>query len=167
MTVVTETALGLGSNLGDRQASLLGAIGALARTEGIWLSAVSSLWNSAAWGLTDQPDFLNACILVRTELAPMALLDTCRSIESMCGRVRDVRWGPRTLDIDILFYGAEQIETETLTLPHPRMLERNFVLAPLAEIAPDHILSGKRVVEHLRNVPMTGLERVGALNGWR
>ena len=108
----------------------------------IELGRVSSLYETAPVGLTDQPDFLNAVAAVRTTLAPRDLLDRLLRVENRMGRVRNLRWGPRVIDLDLLLYGDAQVETLGLTVPHPRLRERAFVLVPLAEIAPDLRLPG-------------------------
>lgn len=146
---MAEAALGLGSNLGDRQAHLAGAVRALDVMEGVSVSAVSSLWETPPWGIEDQPHFLNACVLIETSLSPIAVLDACLAIERDHGRERALRWGPRTLDMDVLYYDEIEMSEERLILPHPRMLLRSFVLAPLAEIAPGKIIGGATIRENL------------------
>lgn len=136
-TVPVQAALGLGSNIGDKQAYLADALERLAATPGITVLSRSSLYRTEPWGMTDQDWFLNACALVETELSATALLARCLEVEQELGRVRDIRWGPRKIDIDVLVYGDEQIDADGLTIPHPRMAERAFVLVPLAEIWPD------------------------------
>lgn len=131
--MIVNTFLSLGSNLGDRVATLIRAQHEL-ETVGQLLS-VSSFYQTAAWGKTDQPDFINQAIELQTTLPPQTLLEVCMNIEKYLGRERTEKWGTRTLDIDILFYGNEIINTPTLQVPHPRMHLRKFVLVPLAEIA--------------------------------
>lgn len=125
----------LGSNIGDRAAHLRRARQALATAAGELL-ATSSLYQTAAWGLEDQPAFLNQALAVRTALPAPALLAACQATEQQAGRERHRRWDARTLDVDILFYGPEIITTPTLTVPHPALPARRFALLPLAEIAP-------------------------------
>lgn len=146
---MAEAALGLGSNLGDRQAHLAGAVRALGAWEGIAVSGVSSLWETPPWGIEDQPHFLNACVLIETSLSPIAVLDACLAIERDHGRERSLRWGPRTLDMDVLYYDDVEMADDRLILPHPRMLLRSFVLAPLTEIAPEKLISGVTIRENL------------------
>jgi len=134
--------LGLGANLGDRRASIKTALRKLAVQPTIRLARVSSLYETAPVGVTDQPFFLNLVAAVRTSLSPQALLDILLHIENQMGRVRTERWGPRVIDIDLLLYGGEQIALPGLTVPHPRLRERSFALIPLAEIAPDLTLPG-------------------------
>jgi 2-amino-4-hydroxy-6-hydroxymethyldihydropteridine diphosphokinase len=102
----------------------------------------SSLYQTAAWGMTDQADFLNQVIEVETTLAPEAILTQLLAIEQLFGRVRDVRWGPRSIDLDLLLQGDVQLKTELLEVPHPRMQDRKFILIPLVEIAPDVLHPG-------------------------
>ena len=129
--------LGLGGNLGDPEAAMRAALAELERLGGTRIVAVSSLWRTPPWGKADQPDFLNAVCEIRTALDPRQLLAACLSLEAAQRRVRGERWGPRTLDIDILRFGDRRIDEPGLSVPHPRMAERAFVMAPLAEIAPD------------------------------
>ncbi|WP_105994626.1 2-amino-4-hydroxy-6-hydroxymethyldihydropteridine diphosphokinase [Staphylococcus simulans] len=136
---MTEVFLGLGSNVGDREAQLKAAIDLLDEQQDIEVIKVSSFYETAPVGYVDQPDFLNLCIKIETELSPHEVLERGLAIEQQLHRVRKERWGPRTLDIDILLYGDEIIETKDLSIPHPRMTERAFVLIPLQEIAPDKV----------------------------
>jgi 2-amino-4-hydroxy-6-hydroxymethyldihydropteridine diphosphokinase len=139
---VARVYLGLGSNLGDRAANLREAARRLA--EKVTLLRVSSLYETEPWGVTDQPKFLNAACAADTGLSPQELLQFTQSIELDLGRVRSARWGPREIDIDILLYDDLVIETRDLTVPHPRLRERAFVLVPLVEIAPEMIHPGNR-----------------------
>ena len=132
--VPTLAYLLLGSNLGDRAALLAAARQELAATAGE-IVAASGLYETAAWGREAQPAFLNQALVVRTGLRPKALLAACQAAEQHAGRQRLEHWGSRTLDIDILLFGAEIVDTLTLTIPHPRLSERRFALVPLAEIA--------------------------------
>lgn len=129
--------LSLGSNVGDRLANLREAVSRLNSVDGCRVVSMSSVYETEPVGFEDQPDFLNMVVCVNTSLDAMSLLRFCQSIESEMGRVRTIRWGPRVIDIDILLYGNERIETGDLVLPHPEMLRRGFVMIPLAEIAPD------------------------------
>jgi 2-amino-4-hydroxy-6-hydroxymethyldihydropteridine diphosphokinase len=131
------TYLGLGSNLGDRKANLEQAIQKLAVHPKVKISKISSFHETVPVGYEAQPDFLNAVVEVETTLDPKQLLDLALSIETSMGRKRTIRWGPRVIDIDILLYDNEHIEEDGLSIPHPRMLERRFVVEPLAEVAPD------------------------------
>jgi 2-amino-4-hydroxy-6-hydroxymethyldihydropteridine diphosphokinase len=130
--------IALGSNLGDRQATLEGAIAALDGTRGVAVQKVSSFYETEpVGGPSGQGMFLNAAAVLETTLEPLGLLQVLQEIETRFGRVRTVRWEARTLDLDLLLYGDQIIETAELTIPHPRMAERRFVLEPLAEVAPD------------------------------
>ena len=124
--------LGLGSNLGDRVAHLRGAVAAIPD-----LVATSPVYETEPVGGPDQGAFLNLVAELHTELAPRELLELCRSLERAAARVRDVRWGPRTLDVDVLLIDGVVVDEPDLQVPHPRMWERRFVLAPLADLAPD------------------------------
>ena len=141
--------LGLGSNLGDREAYLCQALHALAATPGLTLSCYSSLYVSAPWGKEDQDDFYNAVVALSCTLTPQQLLTCAQAIEKAAGRVRLEHWGARVLDVDILAYGQQQIHDPTLIIPHPYIAQRAFVLRPLAEIAPMLYLPGLGVVAQL------------------
>lgn len=123
-------------------ATLQGAVDALGRVPGLTLHAVSSVYRTAPWGGVEQDDFLNIVVAGVTELDPLDLLDATQRIELDFDRVREKRWGPRTLDIDLVLVGTRRVSGERLTLPHPRAQERNFVLIPWAEIEPDASLPG-------------------------
>jgi 2-amino-4-hydroxy-6-hydroxymethyldihydropteridine diphosphokinase len=140
---VTRAYVGLGANLGDRERTLRAAAEALGALR------LSSIRETEPWGLTDQPRFLNAVAELETELRPRGLLEVLLEGERAHGRVRAERWGPRTLDLDLLLYGDEAIDEPGLTLPHPRLHERIFVLEPLAELAPDLNVPGKGRVRDL------------------
>ena len=144
-------AIALGGNLGDVPAAFVFALRRLTATPSVRVVAVSSVYRTPAWGKTDQPDFLNAAALLETALAPEALLDLLLDIEKEAGRERRERWGPRSLDLDIVTLGDIVCDTQRLTLPHPHAAERAFVLVPLAEIAPQVRLGG-RLVSELRDV---------------
>lgn len=134
---MTRVYLSLGSNMGDRQGYLQKAVESLNRLPETDVKAVSSYYETAAWGLTDQADFLNLALALDTQLPAETLLSSCQQIEKNLDRVRHEHWGPRTVDIDILLYGQETWGTEHLKVPHPFMNQRAFVLVPLLEIAGD------------------------------
>ncbi|RIL73104.1 2-amino-4-hydroxy-6-hydroxymethyldihydropteridine diphosphokinase [Staphylococcus devriesei] len=136
---MVQAYLGLGSNIGEREQQLQEAINMLNNTDGIEVVNVSPIYETAPVGYTEQPNFLNLCIEIATELTPQALLKSCFEVEQRLHRVRKIRWGPRTLDVDILLYEDNIIEEDNLVVPHPRMSERAFVLIPLNDIASDKI----------------------------
>jgi len=142
-------ALGLGGNLGDVVDAFAYALAGLKAAPGVRILRPSSVYRTAPWGKLDQPPFLNMAVLVETTLAAGDLLQLCLDLERGRGRERIERWGPRTLDIDVLTYGEEAIDAPNLTIPHPRMGERAFVLAPLAEIAPELKIGGRSAAELL------------------
>ena len=146
---MAEAALGLGTNLGDREAALARAVDLLAAIPGITLGAVSRLYRSAPWGLADQPDFLNLCLLIDTDLQPADLLAACKQVEEKLGRQSRVRWGPREMDVDILLMPGVEMDTESLVIPHPRITERRFVLEPLSQLVPDWLLAGGGTVKSM------------------
>ncbi|MFN3285687.1 MAG: 2-amino-4-hydroxy-6-hydroxymethyldihydropteridine diphosphokinase [bacterium] len=131
--------LSLGSNVGDRRANLVAAL-RLLDAEGVRLVRQSSWYETDPVGYTEQPPFLNLVVEVRTALDPLALLRCAQRVEAALGRVREVRWGPRTVDVDLVLYGQRVIRTGELVVPHPRLRERAFVLVPLCEVAPDLVL---------------------------
>lgn len=162
----TTAYLGLGGNIGDPRHAMASALRALDAADAIGITAVSSLYRTPPWGRVDQPDFLNCVAGVLTALSARALLDLCLETERALKRVRAERWGPRLIDIDVLVYGRERIEADGLTIPHPRMLERAFVLAPLAEIAPGLVLDGVPATGRLARVDQAGIERLPGGSGW-
>lgn len=149
-----KTYLLLGSNLGNREQCLENALCLINERIGV-VFATSSIYETAAWGKTDQPGFLNLAVGVHTTLTPLALLDTVLAIEETLGRVRHERWGARLIDIDVILYNDEAInEGEKLQVPHPEMQNRKFVLQPLAEIAPNliHPILHQTITEMLANL---------------
>jgi 2-amino-4-hydroxy-6-hydroxymethyldihydropteridine diphosphokinase len=134
---VRRAYLGIGSNLGDRVSHLQGAVDALGATDGLDVVGVSPVYETVPVGGPPQPDYLNAVVAVDTALTARALLEVAHRIEVAADRVRTVRWGPRTLDVDVLLVGNEQVDEPDLVVPHPRMTERAFVLVPLADLAPE------------------------------
>lgn len=156
--IAVPAALGLGGNVGDVAAAFSAALAALAAAPGCTLTACSSVYRTPPWGKTDQPAFLNMAALLMTELSAHDLLALCLSIEARLGRERRARWGPRTLDIDLLTYGEAQIDEPDLVVPHPCLAARAFVLVPLAEIAPDLRIGGATVAELLTQVDARGIK---------
>jgi 2-amino-4-hydroxy-6-hydroxymethyldihydropteridine diphosphokinase len=126
--------IGLGSNLGNKSGNIQNALDCIADIEGVNIKKLSSQYLTAPWGRTDQDDFINQVIEIETELSPLNLLYRLQDIEIKLGRQRDEKWGPRTIDLDVLLYGEETIHLEELDVPHPYLLERLFVLIPLEEI---------------------------------
>ena len=156
---MTNVFLGLGGNLGDRRETMRSAVEAI--REVIDDVRVSSLYESAAWGVTDQPAFLNAVVRGRTSLKPLDLLDAMQAIENDLGRVREQHWGPRLIDIDILLYGSAVIDEPRLQVPHRYMTQRGFVLRPLADLAAGLTLpDGSLVGELLTTVSQDDLKRI-------
>lgn len=150
----------LGSNLGDPRQQVLDALDALARLPGTRVLARSCLYRTPPWGVLEQPPFVNAVALLETDLSPHALLDALLAIEHSAGRTRDAgRWGPRTLDLDLLHMPGVCLDDARLTLPHPRMAERAFVLLPLHDLDPTLELPGQgRVDRLLEQVDRAGCE---------
>jgi len=128
--------IGLGANIGDRERNLLQAVRALDESEGVRVIRCSSIYETDPVGYEAQPLFLNMCAAVSTTLGPRELLETCLRIERSMGRTREIRWGPRTIDLDLLLYGDVELSSPELELPHPRIAERLFVLIPLLEVLP-------------------------------
>lgn len=151
---MTRAHLGLGSNLGDRLAYLQGAVSALAATPGIEVAAVSRVYETVPVGGPEQGRYLNAVVAVDTDLGARQLLAVAQRLETAAGRMRAERWGPRTLDVDVLLVGDEQVDSAELTVPHPRWQERAFVLAPLADVAPELVTPPRGGWE---GVQLTGL----------
>lgn len=144
--------LGLGSNLGDRLALLQRAVDLLDGRDGLRVVRSSRVYETKPVG-PPQPEYLNVVIEVRTDLEPAELLDVCLGVETELGRVRAERWGPRTIDIDVLTYGRRTVAEPNLQIPHPLMHERGFVLVPLTELDPDPMLPGDRTLASLRPSP--------------
>jgi len=141
--------IGLGSNIGDRAGYLARAIHMLQEHSGIRLEACSAIYETAPVGFTDQPSFLNQVIRIATLLTPKSLLEWMLATEQQLGRERHIRWGPRTIDLDLLLYGDLVMETGDLTIPHPRMMERAFVLVPLQEVYQGNRLLPKESLSRL------------------
>jgi len=151
--------LALGSNVGDRLEQMHSAVQLLA-DEGVELVAASPVYENRAVGMGDADPFLNAVIEIQTESNPTKLLGVCLDVEQQLGRVRKSTWAPRTMDIDLLIYETIEINTDRLRLPHPRITERDFVLKPLADVAPDYVLYGKTIREWLNQLPSVELKKI-------
>lgn len=149
--------LGLGTNLGDRMVNLSRAMEGL--SEEVCITAVSPVYETEAWGIEDQPDFLNMCLCGETDFSPDALLRYVKQLEMQLGRIAAERWGPRLIDIDVLFYDQLVIAGTALTIPHIGVAERASVLVPMADIAPDlvHPLLLKSISEILQSVERSGV----------
>jgi 2-amino-4-hydroxy-6-hydroxymethyldihydropteridine diphosphokinase len=150
-----------GANLGEPVETLRAAAVALGRRPGVELVAGSPVYRTRPIGPPGQPDYANAVARVETTHEPEALLDVLHAVEAEFGRVRDVRWGPRTLDLDLIWYDGEERTDERLTLPHPRAHEREFVLRPLVDLDPDLVLRGRRAGDWLAGLDPQGVETVG------
>ena len=159
---MAEALLGLGGNVGNVRTTLDRAVAALCDGREVRLVARSADYRTPPWGVTNQPAFVNLALAVGTTLSPRALLERVLGVEATFGRdrAREQRWGPRTLDIDIIAYDDIAIDEPGLTLPHPRLFERAFVLAPLAEIAPDRTIKGIRIAEALARLGASGVEKL-------
>ena len=163
---MTIAILGLGGNVGDTRRLLAGALDRLAQHPEIRVEAVSALYRTPPWGKTDQPPFLNAAARIETSLSARGLLDAVLTIERQLGRERTERWGPRTVDLDILLFGDEPIDEPGLHVPHPRLTERAFALAPLVDVMPEAKLSGRPAADWLDDSDRAGMVRL-AEPGWQ
>jgi 2-amino-4-hydroxy-6-hydroxymethyldihydropteridine diphosphokinase len=153
-----EAIIALGGNIGNVVENFASALCSL-RASGLKITATSSLYRTAPWGKTDQPDFLNMCASVQTSLSAHDLLHLCLAVEQAHGRKRQEQWGPRTLDLDLIDYDGQEISDKELNLPHPRAHERAFVLFPLADIRPHLIVAGKSVAWHVSHCDQSGVMR--------
>ena len=162
MTIVV---LGLGGNIGDSRKNLAAAIERLAADPRIRVEQVSALYLTPPWGKIDQPAFLNAAVRIDTALPPRPLLDAILGIELEFGRQRLERWGPRQIDIDILLFGAVEMDEPGLHIPHPRLKERAFALMPLIDVLPDAVISGRPARDWLALASSSGIQRL-AEPGW-
>jgi 2-amino-4-hydroxy-6-hydroxymethyldihydropteridine diphosphokinase len=154
--------LALGTNRGDRTGHLRGAVDGLRAM--VEVRALSDVYETAPFGVTDQPPFLNMAVAAATRLEPETLLLGVKALERALGRTASVRMGPREIDIDLLLWGDVVLETELLTIPHPGLMERNFVLRPLLDVAPElrHPVTGERLADRLHLLGMAGVRRLGA-----
>ena len=159
---MADALLGLGGNVGDVRATLDETVALFANGKDVVLRARSSDYATPPWGVTDQPPFVNLAIAVETTLSPRALLDRALNVERAFGRdrSRETRWGPRTIDIDLIAYDDLVCDEPDLILPHPRLFERAFVLVPLAEIVPERIISGRRIRDALAAIDAADIKRL-------
>lgn len=144
--------LGLGTNMGDRIEYITSACEILSNNENIKIINKSNIYETKAWGYTDQADFLNLCLEIETSLDEYKLLETCQEVEQKLNRERIIRWGPRTIDVDILFFNDIILDNENLSLPHPRISERAFVLIPLMDLNKNLLIKGKVISEYLNSL---------------
>ncbi|QCI66491.1 2-amino-4-hydroxy-6-hydroxymethyldihydropteridine diphosphokinase [Phreatobacter stygius] len=160
---MTEALVSLGGNVGDVRATLDRAVQLFCDGVEVRLVARSSDYMTPPWGVTDQPAFVNLCLVVKTALSPRRLLERALAVEATLGRdrARALRWGPRPVDIDLIAYGDVSLDEPDLHLPHPRLRERAFVLVPLAEIAPDRIIDGVSVGAMLGGIDAGGIDAGG------
>ncbi len=159
---MADAFLALGGNIGDSRSILNRAVGMLCDGKDITCTARSSDYETPPWGMEHQPPFVNLCLAIKTALTPYKLLERTQGVEGELGRDRpaEERWGPRTCDIDILAYDDVKMNDRNLTLPHPLMFERAFVLVPLAEIAGDKVIAGKRVKDWVHEVDAAGIRKL-------
>lgn len=162
---MTRAVLGLGGNIGDSRGTMAAALSRLAENPAISVIAVSPLYETPPWGRTDQPPFLNAAALVETSLPARDLLEAILDVERSLGRERTERWGPRIVDIDILFFGDETIDEPRLQVPHPHLHERAFALRPLVDVMPDGAFRGRRADAWLAELDQAGMTEVASA-GW-
>ena len=147
--------LSIGANLGDREGTLKRAVALLDANPDVTVTAVSPFYETPPWGKEDQPPFINGAVAVETSLAGPDLLERCLAIERQLGRGRHEKWGARTIDIDLVYSPDEACQTQTLTLPHPYLTQRAFVLVPLRDLVPDLILFGRPIDDWLAQLPDT------------
>lgn len=159
-------AIGFGGNIGNPRKTMARALTLLDERDDIQIRTVSRLYRTPPWGNTDQEWFLNACVLVETTLNPHELLKVCLDTELALGRVRADRWGPRTIDLDVLLHGDFLSDHADLTVPHPRMTERAFVMVPLADIAPQAVVNLQSVADWSSLVDSEGIETLSRDGDW-
>ena len=158
MTDWITACLGLGGNIGDVRAAMISALAKLDGERSIRVVDVSPIYKTPPWGNEDQDWFLNACALVKTTLSAKDLLDACLDAEKSLKRIRKERWGPRTIDLDILIYGDKRVDEPNLQIPHPRIAERVFVLKPMADLLPDAVIDGITIGELLAQADASQIE---------
>ncbi|KAB0680849.1 2-amino-4-hydroxy-6-hydroxymethyldihydropteridine diphosphokinase [Aureimonas leprariae] len=163
---MTRALIGLGGNIGDPATAMAQALRWLDARDDAEVVSVSRLYRTPPWGKTDQPDFLNAVAAIETSLAPWPLLEVCLGVERELKRERRERWGPRPIDLDILDHGGLAYHDDALTLPHPRMAERAFVLVPLADVDAGFGIGGRTVSTLLSGLDRAGIEPATADGSW-
>ena len=156
--------LGLGTNMGNRENYLREAVEIINNNQEIKILKVSKVYETKAWGLKEQDDFLNLCVEIETELNPQELLEVCHKVEEELNRVRTIRWSPRTIDVDILFFNDMLSLDENLTLPHPRIKERAFVLIPLMDLNTNLLIDNKTISYYLNKLSKDEIEEVKEFN---
>ena len=159
-----QVALGLGGNIGDVKAHMFGALEVLLENDAVYFLGSSDVFETPPWGIKDQANFLNSCVIVSTSLTPPELLKLCHNAERAFRRERKIRWGPRTIDIDILMLEEGEYSSTRLTIPHPRIRERAFVLVPLAQIAGDWVLEEKSIDHWLDHCDQTTIKKIAPAN---
>lgn len=152
--------LGLGTNMGDREGYLIEACKIINSNPKINILNESKIYETKAWGYTEQDDFLNMCLEIQTILTPQQLLEVCADVELKLERVRNIKWGPRSIDVDILFYANEIINEENLIVPHPKIRERAFVLIPLMDLNEELEIDGKKISYYLEQLSDEDKEEV-------
>lgn len=155
-----DALIGLGSNMGDKAANIRHAIGLLTDAGDIRLVRASRLYRTPPWGVLEQDWFVNACVAVATDLGPHELLARCLGVEDTMKRVRQERWGPRVIDVDVLAYRNVTLDDPELTLPHPRIVERAFVLLPLRDVAPGLMIAGHGLDRWIAALDTAGVEPI-------
>lgn len=154
---MSRAVISVGTNMGDRVSNIEFAVRALTKLPGVRVTAVSGVYETPPWGYENQPDFLNACIMTEADISPAMLLGGCLGIEAAMGRVRAMKNGPRILDLDLILYEGIKADTFEMTIPHPRALERAFVLVPLSEFYPDGMAPGLCFAHALRDMDTSGI----------
>ena len=158
---MTEVGIGLGSNIGDKAGNIAKAVALLRARGALEQIEMSPLYRTPPWGVTEQDWFVNACLAAQTRFAPLQLLAAMQKVEQDIGRVRVERWGPRLIDLDILYYGDLSLRSEALTLPHPEMGGRGFVVIPLAQVRPDYEIGCVRLRDLALRFVGEGVEKIG------
>ena len=164
---MTIAAIGLGGNVGDPRTTMARALDRLHAYPDVVIEAVSGLYETPPWGKADQPAFLNAAARLRTTLPARGLLGALLSVEAGLGRIREERWGPRTVDLDLLLFGTSAINEAGLHVPHPRLHERAFALLPLADVMAGAVIAGRELSQWLEVADASGIVRLAGPDWWR